>query len=107
MTTNIFSHSKVIVSVVAGCLNLVAINILKRIYNRIAVALTDFECPRTRTEYEDSFTVKMFLFQFFNTYSSIVYVAFFKSEQITGTPGRYKRFSQVNSPEHFSRLKLA
>ena len=36
------------------------------------------ERPRTDTEYEDSFTFKMFLFQFINYYSSIFYIAFFK-----------------------------
>lgn len=34
--------------------------------------------PRTQTEYEDSFTLKMFLFQFINFYSSLIYIAFFK-----------------------------
>ena len=56
-------------AVLAGVLNLVAINILKQIYNRVAVKLTDWENPRTKTDYETSFTIKMFLFQFFNTYA--------------------------------------
>ena len=83
-------RSKYVVSGCAGVLNLIAINFLKQIYNRIAVVLTDWECPRTRTEYEDSFIVKMFFFQFFNTYSSIIYVAFLKSEAIVGSPGKYR-----------------
>ena len=85
-------RSKMIVSATAGVLNLIAINILKFIYKKVAVVLTDWENPRTRTDYEDSFTIKMFLFQFFNTYSSIIYVAFLKTEVITGSPGKYKRF---------------
>ena len=33
---------------------------------------------KTESEYEDSFTFKMFLFQFINYYTSIFYIAFFK-----------------------------
>ena len=33
----------------------------------------------------------MFWFQFANTYSSIFYVAFFKSSEMTGTPGHRKK----------------
>ena len=38
------------------------------------------ETHRTETEYEDSFTFKMFMFQFVNFYGSIFYVAFFKGQ---------------------------
>ena len=84
-------RSKTIVSVTAGLLNLIAIYILKFVYRKVAVILTDWENPRTRTEYEDSFTIKMFWFQFFNTYSSIFYVAFLKSDAFIGSPGKYRR----------------
>lgn len=33
----------------------------------------------------------MYLFQFVNTYSSVFYIAFFKSGHMIGTPSRYKR----------------
>ena len=36
------------------------------------------EKPRTRTDFEDSYTMKLFCFQFINYYSSLVYIAFFK-----------------------------
>lgn len=89
-------RAKMVVSALAACVNLVAINLLKFIYQRIAVMITNWENPRTRTDYEDSFTVKMFWFQFANTYASIFYVAFFKSEFFTGSVGRYKRFTASN-----------
>ncbi|XP_066910588.1 anoctamin-4-like isoform X4 [Clytia hemisphaerica] len=89
-------RAKLVVSGVAACVNLIAINLLKFIYQRIAVMITNWENPRTRTDYEDSFTVKMFWFQFANTYASIFYVAFFKSEFFTGSVGRYKRFTASN-----------
>ena len=49
-----------------------------QLYRKVAVWLTNLENPRTQTEYEDSFTFKMFSFQFVNYYSSLVYIAFFK-----------------------------
>lgn len=46
------------------------------------------EIPRTYQEYESSLTLKMFLFQFVNFYSSCFYVAFFKGKFV-GYPGKY------------------
>ena len=40
--------------------------------------MTNVENPRTQTEYEDSYTFKIFLFEFMNFYSSLIYIAFFK-----------------------------
>ena len=88
------SSSRMVTSVSASCLNLVAINLLKLVYSRVAVWLTDWENPPTRSEYEDSFTWKMYSFHFVNTYASIFYIAFFKqSVHVIGTPGRYKRIA--------------
>lgn len=90
------SSSRMVTSVSAGCLNLVAINVLKLLYNKVAVWLTDWENPSTRSEYEDSFTWNMYSFHFVNTYASIFYIAFFKqSVHVIGTPGRYKRIAGV------------
>lgn len=36
------------------------------------------ENHRTDSDYEDSLTVKMYLFQFVNFYASVFYIAFFK-----------------------------
>ena len=43
------------------------------------------ELPRTKTEYENSLTLKMFLFQFVNYYSSCFYIAFAKGK-VVGYP---------------------
>ena len=80
-----------IVSATAATINLIFINILKLLYGRVADKLTDWENPRTRTDYEDSFTLKMFWFQFANTYASIFYVAFFKGNAFTGTPAHQNK----------------
>ncbi|KAM6408232.1 anoctamin-5 isoform 1-T1 [Rhynochetos jubatus] len=75
-------------SVTASCLNFVIIMILNFIYERIAIWITDMEIPRTHMEYENRLTMKMFLFQFVNYYSSCFYVAFFKGKFV-GYPGAY------------------
>uniref|UniRef100_A0A8C4E7R5 Anoctamin n=1 Tax=Dicentrarchus labrax TaxID=13489 RepID=A0A8C4E7R5_DICLA len=48
------------------------------------------EQPRTESEWENSFTLKMFLFQFVNLNSSTFYIAFFLG-RFTGRPGAYLR----------------
>jgi hypothetical protein len=53
------------------------------IFQVIARKCTDLETPRTQMEYETNYTVKMFLFQFINYYSSLIYTAFFKVSFIT------------------------
>uniref|UniRef100_A0A8C5CVD5 Anoctamin n=1 Tax=Gadus morhua TaxID=8049 RepID=A0A8C5CVD5_GADMO len=75
-------------SVTASCINFVIIMILNLMYERVAIWITDMEIPKTHLEYENKLTVKMFLFQFVNYYSSCFYVAFFKGKFV-GHPGDY------------------
>ncbi|XP_063802438.1 anoctamin-5 isoform X3 [Pseudophryne corroboree] len=75
-------------SVTASCLNFIMIMILNFLYERVAIWITDMEIPRTHLEYENRLTMKMFLFQFVNYYSSCFYVAFFKGKFV-GFPGEY------------------
>ena len=49
-----------------------------QLYEYIAVWLVNYEQPRTQSEYEESYTFKMFFFQCINFYSSLIYIAFFK-----------------------------
>ena len=88
------SQAKIVVTASAAFVNLIAINLLEYLYTRLAVKLTDWENPRTLLAYENSFTVKMFWFQFVNTYSSVFYMAFFKGEIFAGWPGHYRRFGK-------------
>lgn len=83
--------ARILTTVTAALINLVVIKILQVVYNKLAIALTDWENPPTQTAYKDSFTQKMAIFQFVNNYTSIFYIAFFKSELIVGSPGRYQR----------------
>ncbi|XP_075423326.1 anoctamin-5 isoform X4 [Ascaphus truei] len=86
-------------SVTASCLNFIIIMILNFLYERVAIWITDMEIPRTHLEYENRLTMKMFLFQFVNYYSSCFYVAFFKGK-FAGYPGEYTYlFSQWRNEE--------
>lgn len=90
---NLQTRAKILTSATAAFLNLIAINLMKTVYNKVAVWLTDWENPPTRTDYENSFTLKMYLFQFVNTYTSVFYIAFFKAGHVIGTPSRYERIA--------------
>ncbi|XP_055692726.1 anoctamin-4 [Lutzomyia longipalpis] len=72
------THAKIFTTMTAALINLVIIMILTRIYHKLAIYLTNLENPRTTTEYEDSYTFKIFFFEFMNFYSSLIYIAFFK-----------------------------
>ena len=96
---SIRKYSGPITSFTAASINLIIIIILGRFYAWLAVKLTDMgsctclkifliilffnfdqikEYHRTDSNYEDSLTIKMYLFQFVNFYASIFYIAFFK-----------------------------
>lgn len=87
------------VSISGSLIQLVFIVIMNQVYEKLATLLTSWgeililliimiinflvlflELHRTTTEYEDSFTFKMYLFQFINFYSSIFYIAFIKGK---------------------------
>lgn len=74
-------------SVTASIISFVVIMVLNILYERVAIWITDFELPRTKTDYENSLTLKMFLFQFVNYYSSCFYIAFAKGK-VVGYPGQ-------------------
>ncbi|XP_069895443.1 anoctamin-6 isoform X1 [Dipodomys merriami] len=73
-------------SITASIISFIIIMILNTVYEKVAIMITNFELPRTQTDYENSLTMKMFLFQFVNYYSSCFYIAFFKGKFV-GYPG--------------------
>ena len=90
--TNVRKRAKIITSMTAAVINLIAINILRFVYQYVANWLTNWQNPRTQTDWDDSYTVKMYIYQFVNMYSSLFYIAFFKINLFVGTPGHYLRF---------------
>ncbi|KAI7695336.1 Anoctamin-4 [Sarcoptes scabiei] len=67
-----------IVTSTAATINLILIMMLSILYKRLACWLTEMEMPRTQNEFDNSLTLKMYLFEFVNYYSSLFYIAFFK-----------------------------
>ncbi|XP_071762788.1 anoctamin-4-like [Centroberyx gerrardi] len=84
------NNSQVATTGTAVCINFCIIMLLNVLYEKVALLLTNLEQPRTESEWENSFTLKMFLFQFVNLNSSTFYIAFFLG-RFTGRPGEYLR----------------
>lgn len=91
---NDIAWERITVSVTAALLNLTFIVIFGKVYEKIAIKLTEMEFPRTQKTFDASYTLKIYLLQFINNYSSIFYVAFFKGA-ITGHPPRYTKLFGV------------
>jgi len=62
----------------------VAIIVFNELYKQLASWLTELENHRTETEFQNSLTVKCFLFQFINSYFALYIVAFVKPWAIAG-----------------------
>ena len=76
-------YAKLIGVGLAASLNALVIEIMGYFFQFAARKLTDFEHHRTQTDYENSYTFKMFMFQFMNYYLSLMYTAFFKGRFYT------------------------
>lgn len=80
----------VLLPMTTAVINLIVITIMNYLYDYLAVFLTDLEYRRTQTEYDNSLSLKIYLFQFINYYSSLFYIAFLKGKW-PGTPAKYNR----------------
>eukprot|EP00043_Microstomoeca_roanoka_P027025 m.13337 g.13337 ORF g.13337 m.13337 type:complete len:921 (-) comp7245_c0_seq1:236-2998(-) len=101
-------QASTITAVTAGILNLVGIVLMNKIYDGLAVRLTDWENHQKESEYEASLTSKIFLFSFVNSFASIFYIAFFKGKFV-GRPGAYNTlagFRQDECPPYGCMLEL-
>lgn len=92
------THKIMTVPITAAILNLICIMILNLIYDKLAVTLTEMEYQRTQTEFDDSLTLKTYMFQFVNYYSSIFYIAFLKGKFV-GYPSKYNRIFGLRQEE--------
>ena len=77
------SHAKLIGAGAAALVNFLIISVFELIYPSVARFLTNLEQPRTELDFEKSYSYKLFLFQFINYYSSLIYTAFFKGRFYT------------------------
>uniref|UniRef100_A0A1B6ED36 Anoctamin n=1 Tax=Clastoptera arizonana TaxID=38151 RepID=A0A1B6ED36_9HEMI len=91
-------YSDIIIPITAAIINLLCIVTLNWVYDRLAVWLTELELLRTQTEFDESLTVKIYLFQFVNYYTSIMYIAFLKGKFV-GYPAKYNRILNLRQEE--------
>ena len=64
---------------VCSVLNAIQILVFNFIYTKLAKWLTDLENHKTEDKYQDSLILKIFAFQFVNSFNSLCYIAFIKS----------------------------
>ncbi|XP_015486122.1 anoctamin-9 [Parus major] len=85
-------HADTIAVMTGAVLHYVTIVIMTKVNWQVALFLCSLEKPRTFSEQENNFTVKIFIFQFFTNFSSLIYIAFFLG-RINGHPGHYVRIA--------------
>jgi hypothetical protein len=64
--------------ILSSVLNLLIIQSMGQIYERMALFLNNWENHRTASEWDNALVVKNFLFQFANNYFLLFYIAFFR-----------------------------
>lgn len=67
-------------SIIVGAVNGIAIFVLNYIYDYVAALLTDLENHQYVNDWEESYTVKIFGFQFVNCYISLFAIAFYDED---------------------------
>ncbi|XP_055909970.1 anoctamin-5 isoform X2 [Eupeodes corollae] len=84
------TYKILVMPLTAGVIDLAVISLLDYAYSHLAVYLTNLEYRRTQTEYDESLTIKNYVFQFVNYYTSLFYIAFLKGKFV-GYPAKYNR----------------
>ena len=75
--------SKVVwVAYLTSLAHAVTIPIVDIIFKPFAYWLTRFENQRTKSKFEASYVLKLFVFRFFNNYGSLAYIAFSKKSAV-------------------------
>lgn len=72
MIMNGYNYSDMVCSII----NAIQIQVFNIIYSKVVKILTNMENHKTQNHYEDSLVVKTFIFQFVNSFNSLVYIAF-------------------------------
>jgi hypothetical protein len=69
--------------IIGAILNTIWISIMNVVYRKLAVLFNDLENHRTDGAHENALIIKVFLFQFCNSYGALFYLAFVKSLSIS------------------------
>lgn len=65
---------------IGAIVNSITIILLNLVYDKVAIMLTNWENHRTQSHYDNWLIIKLFMFQFVNSYTSLFYIAFFKNK---------------------------
>uniref|UniRef100_A0A3Q3RCV2 Anoctamin n=1 Tax=Monopterus albus TaxID=43700 RepID=A0A3Q3RCV2_MONAL len=82
------NNAQLTVKTTAAIINLVVILILDEVYGAVARWLTVLEVPKTDKSFEERLIFKTFILKFFNAFTPIIYIAFFRG-RLVGRPGSY------------------
>ncbi|TRZ00629.1 hypothetical protein DNTS_015389, partial [Danionella cerebrum] len=82
------SNVHLTVRTTAAVINLIIILILDELYGALARWLTVMEVPKTEKSFEERLIFKTFILKFFNAFTPIIYIAFFRG-RLGGRPGSY------------------
>ncbi|CAF4552415.1 unnamed protein product [Rotaria socialis] len=96
--TSVNTYSAILITITSAIMNLIFSILLSEFYYWIAGKLTDLERHKYQTRYDNSLTIKIYLFQFANFYSTLFYIAFFKGK-FDGYPSTYGEPSSGNFTE--------
>eukprot|EP00794_Sanderia_malayensis_P006792 gene6792-7557_t len=86
-------YKELLSNVTSSILNSVSIMLLGYFYKYLAKRLTEWENHRTQTQFDDSLILKLFGFQFVNSYASLYYIAFFRERTKTGVLGKGEKYT--------------
>ncbi|CAM4838343.1 unnamed protein product [Rotaria magnacalcarata] len=76
--TSVQAYASIIITITSAIMNLICTLGLSVLYYRLAKKITDLEHHNFQSTYDGSLTIKIYIFQFANYYSSFFYIAFFK-----------------------------
>lgn len=96
--SNLIIYGRLVATLSSAFINLLFIVTFNIVCNKLAEKLTNFELHRTQVEYDNALALKVYVLKFINYYSTLIYIAFFKSNN-TGFPGKYSRFLGVRQEE--------
>uniref|UniRef100_A0A8C1Z984 Anoctamin n=1 Tax=Cyprinus carpio TaxID=7962 RepID=A0A8C1Z984_CYPCA len=85
---NWIKYSQMVTAKIQNCVLFFFCSDCLTVHYASRICSSTFCIPKTHLEYENKLTMKMFMFQFVNYYSSCFYVAFFKGKFV-GYPGNY------------------
>lgn len=70
------------IKAIPGLLNAIQIKLMNIFYGKLAIFLNNWENHETDNIYNDHLAAKLFMFKFVNSYSSLIYIAFFSASDM-------------------------